>query len=110
MPEEDTIESIKRSLNGRPGQPIVFGVCKALAARLGYEPWVTRGATIVLGLFFTLPVLATYILLGLFMKETEARTRGFFSGLSVIVREWTEKFCGNSRQSFDSGRYDRGYR
>lgn len=110
MRDEDTIESIKRSLNGRPGQPIVFGVCRAIAARCGYEPWVTRGAAIVLGLIFTLPVLATYILLGLFMKETEARTRGFFSGLSVIIREWCDKHCSSTRQSFHSGGYDRGYR
>lgn len=102
MKQDETVENIKSALNGRPGQPIVFGVCKALAARCGCEPWITRGAAIVLGLVWTLPALAAYILLGLFMKETEARTRGFFSGLTVLIREWTEKFIKGSRRTFYS--------
>lgn len=110
MRDNDTVEDIKQALNGRPGQPIVFGVCKALAARCGCEPWITRAAAIVLGLFFTLPVLAGYILLGLLLKETEARTRGFFSGLTVIIREWSEKVIRTSRNSFHPGGYHGKYR
>lgn len=110
MRNDDTCENIKKTLNGRPGQPIVFGVCKALAARCGCEPWMTRGAAILLGLFWFFPALAAYILLGVFMKETETRTRGFFSGLSVIVREWMEKFIGTTRRAFDSDGYNGGYR
>ncbi len=102
MRHDDTVEDIKSALNGRPGQPIVFGVCKALAARCGCEPWITRGAAIVIGLFWTLPALAAYILLGLVLKETETRTQGFFSGLTVIIREWTEKFISGSRKTFDT--------
>ena len=34
-------------------------------------------------------------LAGLVMKETEARTKGFFAGLAVIGREWMEKFSGS---------------
>lgn len=102
MKDDDTLEDIKSALNGRPGQPIVFGVCKALAVRCGCEPWVTRGAALFIGLFWTLPALAAYILLGLVLKETETRTRGFFSGLTVIVREWTEKLISGSRRTFYS--------
>ena len=32
MREETFFDSIKRNLNGEPGQPIVLGVCKTLAA------------------------------------------------------------------------------
>jgi phage shock protein PspC (stress-responsive transcriptional regulator) len=103
MSEDETLNNIKRALNGRPGQPIVFGVCKALAARCGCDTWITRGSAIILGVIWTLPTLAAYILLGLFMKETELRTRGFFSGLRVVIREWTEKFIHSSRQTFHSG-------
>lgn len=110
MREDNTLESIKQALNGRPGQPIVFGVCKALAARCGCETWVTRGAAIVLGLIWTLPLLAAYIILGLTLKETEARTKGFFAGLKVVIREWAEKFIRKSRHVFYSDGYNGGYR
>ena len=102
MKQDDTIDDIKNALNGRPGQPIVFGVCKALAARCECEPWITRAAAVILGLIWTLPVVAAYILAGLLLKETEVRTKGFFSGLGVMIREWTEKFISTSRNSFDS--------
>ena len=110
MRHDDTCENIKRALNGRPGQPIVFGVCKALAARWGKEPWLTRGIAIVAGLFWFLPALAIYVVLGLVLKETEARTSGFFSGLGVIIREWSEKFIRGSRHSFDGDSYRGGHR
>ena len=76
MDQNQMFESIKQNLNGRPGQPIVLGVGQALAKRLNQEAWVTRGAFIVLGVFFTFATLAAYILLGLFMPETEERTKG----------------------------------
>ncbi len=110
MRDRDTIEDIKNALNGRPGQPIVFGVCRALAARCGCEPWVTRAATILLGLIFTVPVLAAYIVLGFCLKETEHRTRGFFSGLKVIIQEWIDKLARTSRRAFDSDGYHGEYR
>ncbi len=40
MSADDVLNEIRESLNGRPGQPIVFGVCKALAERAGKEPWI----------------------------------------------------------------------
>jgi phage shock protein PspC (stress-responsive transcriptional regulator) len=104
MSSENVINEIRESLNGRPGQPIVFGVCKALSARFGMEPWHIRLATIVLTLFWTLPAVAAYVIAGLVMKETEDRTRRFFSGLAVIVREYVEKGaaalrgCGKARE------------
>lgn len=98
MSPEDVISEIRESLNGRPGQPIVLGVCKTLAARFDVEPWIVRAAAIVLGLFFTLITVAAYVVLGFTLKETELRTRQFFSGLAVLIREWTEKLFGTVRQ------------
>jgi len=37
------------------------------------------------------PALAAYIIAGLLMKETELRTRTFFSGLAVVIRENVER-------------------
>jgi phage shock protein PspC (stress-responsive transcriptional regulator) len=91
MSSENVINEIRESLNGRPGQPIVFGVCKALSDRFGKEPWIFRLAAIVLTLFWALPALAAYIIAGLVMRETEVRTRTFFSGLGVVIRENVER-------------------
>lgn len=90
-------EQIRESLNGRPGQPIVFGVCNALAKRHGKEPWVFRLAAIVLALCWALPALAAYVILGFVLSETENRTRQFFSGLAVIIRENVDKFAASLR-------------
>lgn len=102
MRHDDTVDDIKNALNGTPGQPIVFGVCRTLAGRLDCEPWVVRAVAIVLGVIWSLFALAAYIVLGLVLKETEARTRGFFAGLAVIIREWTEKLVRGSRRTFYS--------
>jgi phage shock protein PspC (stress-responsive transcriptional regulator) len=93
MNTENLFESIKENLNGRPGQPIVLGVCKTLAERFDQEVWIFRAAAIVLGVFFTFATLAAYILLGLFMKETEERTRGVFKGLAIWCRELLDKLA-----------------
>jgi len=97
MSADNVINEIRDSLNGRPGQPIVFGVCKALAGKSGNEPWVFRLATLVLALFWTLPVVAAYIILGFALGETEERTRKFFSGLAVMIREMVQKFAASLR-------------
>ena len=91
MSSNDFFESVKRNLNGNPGQPIVLGVCKTLAARLNQEVWLIRLATIVLGAFFTFFTLGAYILLGLFMTETSDRTKSLFEGLGIYFREFTDK-------------------
>lgn len=100
MSAENVINEIRDSLNGRPGQPIVFGVCRTLADKLGQEPWLVRAAAIVLGLFFTLFTVAAYIVLGIVLKETEDRTRRFFSGLAVLIREWVEKGADSLKSVF----------
>jgi len=97
MSAENVINEIRESLNGRPGQPIVFGVCKALADKSGKEPWIYRLAAIALTLFWTLPAVAIYIVLGFALSETEERTRKFFSGLAIMVRELVEKFAASLR-------------
>jgi len=91
MQDETFFDSIKRNLNGEPGQPIVLGVCRTLAARLGQEVWLIRLAAIVLGVFYSFITLVVYILLGLFMEETAQRTRSLFEGLGIWFREFTEK-------------------
>ena len=93
MQEDTFFESIKRNLNGEPGQPIVLGVCKTLAARFNQEVWLIRLAAIVLGVFYTFGALVAYILLGLFMTETSDRTRSLFEGLGVWFRELTNKIA-----------------
>jgi len=100
MQENTFFESIKRNLNGEPGQSIVLGVCKTLAARFGQEVWLIRLAAIVLGVFYTFAALVAYILLGLFMTETADRTKSLFEGLGIWFRELTDKvaalFTNNS--------------
>lgn len=100
MNTDQLFESIKENLNGRPGQPIVLGVCNTLAGRFEQEVWIFRAATIVLGVFFTFATLATYILLGLFMQETEARTKGLFQGLCVWAREAIDRIATALRGMF----------
>ena len=93
MQEDTFFESIKRNLNGEPGQPIVLGVCKTLAVRFNQEVWLIRLAAIVLGVFYTIGALVAYILLGLFMTETSDRTKSLFEGLGVWFRELTNKIA-----------------
>jgi phage shock protein PspC (stress-responsive transcriptional regulator) len=91
MSSNNFFESIKTNLNGNPGQPIVLGVCKTLAARFNQEVWLIRLAAIVLGVFFTFFTLVAYIILGLFMPETADRTKSLFEGLGIYFRELTNK-------------------
>ena len=97
MTAESVFDQIREALNGRPGQPIVLGVCKALAERYQKEVWIFRLAAIVLTLFWTIPALAVYIILGFVLSETEERTRKFFSGLAVVIREGVQKFAESLR-------------
>ena len=110
MPSEDLLESIKENLNGQPGQPIVLGVCSALAKRFDQQPWVFRAAAILLGVFYTGLTLAVYIVLGLVLSETEARTKGVFQGLFISIREVVEKLVDAGRDLFGqpAGRHNGG--
>ncbi len=101
MTDESVCEQIKESLNGRPGQPIVLGVCQSLAERFEKEPWVFRLAAIILTLCWTLPAVIAYVVLGFVLSETEVRTRQFFSGLAVIIRESVNKLAASLRGAFD---------
>ena len=42
MTAESVFDQIREALNGRPGQPIVLGVCQALAERYQKEVGVQR--------------------------------------------------------------------
>ncbi len=109
MTSDTFFESVKRNLNGEPGQPIVLGVCKTLAARLNQEVWLIRLAAIILGVFYTFITLVAYILLGLFMEETSSRTKSLFEGLGIWFREFLDKagdrcsdiFGGNDSRNGD---------
>ncbi len=94
-------DHFRKELNGRPGQPIVLGVCVALAKRLNLEPWVTRTAAIILALMFSFLTLVAYVVLGYLMEETNRRTSGFFSGLWMTVKE---KCCSGRRTGRHEGR------
>ena len=103
MQDENFFDSIKRNLNGEPGQPIVLGVCKTLAARFNQEVWLIRLAAIVLGVFYSFITLVAYILLGLFMEETSHRTKSLFEGLGIWFREFTDKVGKQFNSTFGSG-------
>lgn len=103
MQDETFFDSIKRNLNGEPGQPIVLGVCKTLAARFNQEVWLIRLAAIVLGVFYSFITLVAYILLGLFMEETSHRTKSLFEGLGIWFREITEKVGKQFNSTFGNG-------
>jgi len=107
MAAECIFEQIRESLNGRPGQPIVLGVCKSLAERFEKEPWVFRLVAIVLVLVWTLPAVGAYVILGFVLSETEVRTRQFFSGLAVIIRESVEKFASWLRDTLQGANGNR---
>lgn len=104
MSADCIFNEIRESLNGRPGQPIVFGVCRALAERFDKEPWIFRLVAIVMAVFWTLPAVAAYIIVGFALKETEDRTRRFFSGLAVIIRENVQKLAEGLRDLFSPER------
>ena len=103
MQDETFFDSIKRNLNGEPGQPIVLGVCRTLAGRLNQEVWLIRLAAIVLGVFYSFITLVAYILLGLFMDETSHRTKSLFEGLGIWFRELTEKVGRLFSDTFGNG-------
>ena len=104
MSAENVLDEIRQALQGRPGQALVLGVCESLAKRMGQETWVVRAVTIVMGVLWTIPVLVAYIVLGFALKDTENRTRRFFSGLGVVIRETAEKVFDGFRKAFtDNG-------
>jgi phage shock protein PspC (stress-responsive transcriptional regulator) len=103
MAQNDFLDSVRDNLNGRPGQPMLFGVCRTLAEKSGLEAWLVRVAAILLVLFFTGPTVVAYILLGLFMDETADRTRGIFQGLFLTLQEGVEKVVDGIGDLFRSG-------
>lgn len=103
MAQNDFLDSVRENLNGRPGQPMLFGVCRTLAEKSGLETWLVRVAAILLVLFFTGPTTVAYILLGLFMDETADRTRGIFQGLFLTLQEGVEKVVEGVSDVFRSG-------
>ena len=103
MAQNDFLDSVRENLNGRPGQPMLFGVCRTLAEKTGLETWLVRVAAILLVLFFTFPTTVAYILLGLFMDETAERTRGIFQGLFLTLQEGVEKIVDGVSDVFRSG-------
>ncbi len=94
-------DQIRENLNGRDGQPIIFGVCMTLAKRLGIETWITRAITIVAALFFTFATAALYILLGFLLSETNERTTGFFRGLKLWLQECWDRVVGHTHGNGD---------
>ena len=110
MEENTFFYSIKENLNGEPGQPIVLGVCKTIAARFNQEVWLVRLAAIVLGVIYSFVALVVYILLGLFMKETSDRSKSLFEGLGIWFREFTQKVADGCSDVFGNGKSSRRHR
>ncbi len=102
--KNDVLESIRENLNGRPGQPMLFGVCRTVAERTGLEPWLVRIAALVLVVFFTGLTVVAYILLGLFLPETSDRTRGIFQGLFITLREAVDRVVDGIGDIFGGGK------
>jgi phage shock protein PspC (stress-responsive transcriptional regulator) len=100
MTADSILSEIKQALAGRPGQAMVLGVCQVLAVRFKQQTWGVRLAVIILGVIWTLPTLATYILLGFLLSGTESRTRGFFTGLGIVLRETSEKIFSSLGRAF----------
>lgn len=103
MQSETFFDSVKRNLNGEPGQPIVLGVCKTLAARFNQEVWLIRLAAIVLGVVYTFATVVAYVLVGLFMEETSDRTKSLFEGLGIWFKEFLEKVGDFWTNTFGGG-------
>lgn len=103
MAQNDFLDSVRDNLNGRPGQPMLFGVCRTLADKTGVEPWLVRVLALVLLVLFTGFTVVAYVLLGLFMDETADRTRGIFQGLFMILREAVERLVDGIGDLFRSG-------
>ncbi len=110
MQDETLFESIKTNLNGKPGQPMVLGVCNTLAKKFDQETWLVRAVAIVLGVFFTFTTVVAYILLGLFLEETSERTKGVFQGLGIWFGEFTEKAADRFGDIFGRGSSTNGNR
>ena len=91
MASNEFIDNVRENLNGRPGQPLLLGVCGVLARKMNVEPWVTRAGAIILTFVFTSFIPMLYLVLGLVMDETSERTRGIFRGLFVVIQESVEK-------------------
>lgn len=103
MNPKDILQEIRTALEGRPGQPIVLGVCRTLARRWGHETWKVRLVAMVLALLWTLPAVAAYVIAGFALAETEPRTRGFFAGLAVLMRETAQKIFAALGRLFEAG-------
>lgn len=103
MTADSIVQEIKQVLAGRPGQPMVLGVCQAFASRYKQQAWIVRLVAIISGVIWTLPTLAVYVLLGFLLPETVTRTRGFFTGLGVVLRETSEKIFATLGRVFGSG-------
>ncbi len=100
MATDDIFESIKDNLNARPGQAMLFGVCKTLAERAGMETWLVRAIAIVAVIFLTLPTIIAYIVLALVLEETAERTQGAFKGLFITLREGVDRLLTSARNLF----------
>lgn len=77
----------KKALQGRPGQPLLLGVCAALARRLDMEAWLVRVGVILLFVLFNLVTLVVYLVLALVLEETAERSRKIFHGLWMTIKE-----------------------
>jgi len=108
MASNEFLDSVRDNLNGRPGQPLLLGVCNVLAGKFGVERWVARLVAIILAFVFPTLVPVLYLVLGLVMDETAERTRGIFKGLFIAIREGVEKVLDGLGDLFRNDRRNGG--
>lgn len=59
---------------GEQKRPVwVWGVCAAVANRVGWETWIVRAVAVLLLIFLTGLTLAAYFILGLLLPESRDR-------------------------------------
>lgn len=68
-------EDFQAQLRGQNAQPLIFGVCAALAQRGGFNRGPVRLIALLALVFFTMPVLLAYVIAGFLLPETRDTTK-----------------------------------
>ncbi len=99
MSETNAFHRVRDILDDKSRGAWVFGVCLAIQKRSSCSLWACRASTLVSLIFFTLPTLIGYIILGLLLDETRDETRlqlGKWWGiLEKVVQLISKKLSGS---------------
>jgi len=81
---ERHFERVRSTLGSRPDEGWLFGVCAALARRLGWELWALRLVAVIALLSFTLLTALAYFTAAMLMEETRRPAQ-------ARMRRWAEQ-------------------